>query len=381
MKHIKGLISIGSADLIGLVAAASFWFYLATEINPSEYGEISFFIGIATIGSSLATIGTSNTITVFKAKKENISTITVISLIGSVIGATILFFIFNRVDLVLFLIGVTIFTIGYSTNLGKKEYKKYAIYILAQKGLVAIFGILFYHLFGTEGIILGISLSFFAYIPIIFEILKEKINLNFLRGNRSFISFNYIHMISNVFDRQIDKIIIPLFLSFTVLGEYSLGMQILTVLLFLPNIITKYLLPESASRQYDKGLIRKTIIITIGISLFGIIVLPPIIPIVFEEYVNTTNMIMILSLAVIPTMITRLYFVKFSAVKKAKHTLFGSIISLFVMILGIVLFGEIFDGVGIAIAYLLSITAVTIYYIIFNRKMESLGEFNDIKQN
>ncbi|MBC8251295.1 MAG: hypothetical protein H8E89_06895 [Candidatus Nitrosopelagicus sp.] len=381
MKHIKGLISIGSADLIGLVAAASFWFYLATEINPSEYGEISFFIGIATIGSSLATIGTSNTITVFKAKKENISTITVISLIGSVIGATILFFIFNRVDLVLFLIGVTIFTIGYSTNLGKKEYKKYAIYILAQKGLVAIFGILFYHLFGTEGIILGISLSFFAYIPIIVEILKEKINLNFLRGNRSFISFNYIHMISNVFDRQIDKIIIPLFLSFTVLGEYSLGMQILTVLLFLPNIITKYLLPESASRQYDKGLIRKTIIITIGISLFGIIVLPPIIPIVFEEYVNTTNMIMILSLAVIPTMITRLYFVKFSAVKKAKHTLFGSIISLFVMILGIVLFGEIFDGVGIAIAYLLSITAVTIYYIIFNRKMESLGEFNDIKQN
>ena len=50
MRRIKDIISIGSADIVGLGISAVFWFYLATPIIPSEYGEIHYFIGIATIG-------------------------------------------------------------------------------------------------------------------------------------------------------------------------------------------------------------------------------------------------------------------------------------------------------------------------------------------
>ncbi len=43
----KNLASIGFANLVGSGLAAVFWFYLASAINPENYGEIHYFLGIA----------------------------------------------------------------------------------------------------------------------------------------------------------------------------------------------------------------------------------------------------------------------------------------------------------------------------------------------
>ena len=68
LKKIKELITVGSGDLIGTSLSAGFWFFLASQIEPSEYGELQWFIALAGIISSVALIGNVSTITVYVSK-------------------------------------------------------------------------------------------------------------------------------------------------------------------------------------------------------------------------------------------------------------------------------------------------------------------------
>jgi len=71
IKIIRDVSAIGSADIFGTAMSAVFWFYLASQIDPSSYGEIFWFLGIAGIFSTIATFGTINTITVLYCKKNS----------------------------------------------------------------------------------------------------------------------------------------------------------------------------------------------------------------------------------------------------------------------------------------------------------------------
>ena len=67
MKKInfKGLTAIGFSEIIGTSATALFWFFLASIIPPDQYGEIFFYLGIASIASSAVLFANKNTIIVF----------------------------------------------------------------------------------------------------------------------------------------------------------------------------------------------------------------------------------------------------------------------------------------------------------------------------
>ena len=43
-NNLKALSAIGFSDIIGTGATAFFWFYLASLINPDQYGEIFFYL-------------------------------------------------------------------------------------------------------------------------------------------------------------------------------------------------------------------------------------------------------------------------------------------------------------------------------------------------
>ena len=84
MKIIRDISAIGGADIFGTAMSAVFWFYLASQIEPSSYGEIGWFLGIAGLFSGIALFGTANTLTVYAAKKTQIqSTLNFISLVNS----------------------------------------------------------------------------------------------------------------------------------------------------------------------------------------------------------------------------------------------------------------------------------------------------------
>ena len=72
IKKIKDIGAVGGGDIIGSGMAAIFWFYLASQIEPAQYGEIHWFLGIAGIFSGIALFGTVNTLTVYTAKNVQI---------------------------------------------------------------------------------------------------------------------------------------------------------------------------------------------------------------------------------------------------------------------------------------------------------------------
>ena len=95
LQKIKDLGILGTGDIVGSALGAIFWFYLASQIEPEQYGQIQWFIGIAGAMSYVALFGSQNTIIVFAAKNLKIqSTLYFISLIASIVLSTIVIVIF-----------------------------------------------------------------------------------------------------------------------------------------------------------------------------------------------------------------------------------------------------------------------------------------------
>ena len=124
---LKNLSAIGLSDVIGTGATAFFWFYLASVISPENYGEIFFYLGIATLISSIVLIANQNTITVYLAKKIKLqSTLYVITLIATVIASFVIIFWFYRVDIIFVLIGFVFNTLAIGELLGRRKYSNYS---------------------------------------------------------------------------------------------------------------------------------------------------------------------------------------------------------------------------------------------------------------
>ena len=316
----EDLAAMGIANLVGSGLTAIFWFYLASMINPENYGEIHYFLGIAGMAQMVSLVSTANVVTVYTAKNIKIqSTLFFLTICAGIISSIIVFILFERIDVSLLILGYVIFELVNGVLIGQKLFKRYAKFFLIQKFLTLVLGISFYFEFGFEGVIYALVLS---YIPSIWIIVNEfrnsKIDFSLLKPRRGFILNNYGMNISNAISGQIDKIIIAPILGFELLGNYALALQFLVVMMMASNIIFKYLLTHESSGNNTKKLRIYTILFSIFISAFGLLILPEIIPIVFPEFISSIIAIQIVSLTVIPGTITLLYESKFLALEKSK---------------------------------------------------------------
>ena len=368
---LKNISLIGVGDVFAAGISAIFWIFLSSMILPEEYGEINYLISIATITSSLALIGTQNTLTVFIAKnKEIISTLFLISFLCSVVGIIVLFLIFNRIDIGLLLMGLVIFTHGISSNLGKKNFKKYTTYSLVQRSLMVIFSLFAYYYVGVDGIIYGIALSYFLYVKIfINEIKKPFWDLHLLKYNKNFVSTNYLLMLTNAIMTQVDKILIVPILGLAILGNSSLALQIIAILSIVPSIIFKFILPYSATNTQNQGLRKKSILLSCFLAGIGIFILPQIIPIFFEKYTETIQIIQIMSFVIIPVTINVFYHAKFLALENGKIPLFTGIISSTIMVTGMIILGTLYGITGVAITYVLAYSSGVVFSVYMAKKL------------
>ena len=222
--------------------------------------------------------------------------------------------------------------------------------ILIQKSLTMVLGISFFYAFGPTGIIFALALTFIPHLIIfIKEFQKTKINFSLLKPKRNFIINNYFMGISGSFGGQIDKIILAPLLGFTLLGNYSLALQIFTILVIFSSIVFKYLLPQDASGISNKKLKMITVIVSIGISIFGIFVLPKLIPIFFPKFIDAADAVGIMSLAVVPEAITMLCMSKMLGQEKSKFVLIAKLAALLTIIIGFIVAGPILGIIGLAI--------------------------------
>jgi len=371
MKQIKSLASVGLGDIIGSGITAAFWFYLAILMNPDSFGELHYFISIAAIVSYFALIGSQNTITVYVAKKIPIqTTFNFISLIGGIIGFVILYLLFQRIDIGFLVFGYIIYNLVTGQLLGKQEYKNYFKYIIIQKILTPVFGLGLFFILDIQGVIYGLAISyvFFSFV-IIKNFTKVKIDFKLLYPRKGFIINNYLNALSGVLPGQADKIIIMPILGTALLGNYSLSLQIIEMMMIFSAILYKYMLPRE-SAGYNIELIKKLLIFSsIILTIIGFFIVPMIVPTIFPKYTDAIEPIKIMSFSIIPMSISKIYTSKFLSMEKSKVIFIGSVTSTVILIPTMIAFGIWFDISGIAASFVLATIIQASYYYLASKKL------------
>jgi len=369
IKRINGLKSIsqiGAATAGGNAIAAFFWIYMADLMGQEDYGELGYLLSIAAIASTISIVGGQWTMSVYTAKGVRIeSSLYFISIITSTVTAIVLYFLFENVGIGVYVIGVVIFNLFVAEILGKKRYKTYSKIFFLQKIILVILAILLYYILGAEGVLLAYGISFLVFTSRIISTLRNhEFNFGLLRQRFKFWMFNYIIQLSNSARAQIDILLIGPLFGFTLVGNYFLGLQVVGLFLILPLIIFKYTLPQDSSGSSTKQIKIIAVVASIGFALLGIFVAPEVILFALPEYADTVELIPLLSLAIIPRTVTTMLMSGFLGKENNMHLLVGNLIAFSIVVLGILYLPEYFDIMGLAIAYVLSVTIQTIYLLI-----------------
>ena len=176
----KGLALIGSADLIGGAISAIFWLVIASLLLVEEYGEISYFVAIASLGICCV-VGSSDTLMVFSTKNQKIvPTLLLLTLIFTMIASLIAFVIIQRFEIIFLIFSFIVLEVSITLLLGKKLYAKYSKFLLTQKILQFVIGVGLSFSLGVNGVLIGIALANFTLIPIFYKELRcYKIDLSY----------------------------------------------------------------------------------------------------------------------------------------------------------------------------------------------------------
>ena len=361
-NNLKQLSFIGGADVVGSAITAIFWFFLASQISPDEYGQIFYFIGIASIAGAFVIVGAQNSILVYSAKNIKIeSTLYLLSLIFAVIASFIIIIIFYKVDVVFLVFGYVINTLALGQLLGKKLFSSYSKFSIIQKILTFGLGIIFLLSFGAEGIILALSLSYVCFIVVAYKTFRNtKINFSLLKDRTKFIFNNYVIEVLTKLNVHVNKFLIVPILGFGILGEFSLAQQLVNVGMVFTLIVFKFTLPHDSQGEENKKLKKYAIFISIGISILGFFVAPLIIPIFFSEYSAIVDTVRIISFCIIPMTFTKIFTSKLLGQENSKRVLYSKIVSI-ITFLGIIsIFSFEYGLIALAIGYLASTITETL---------------------
>lgn len=369
ISKIKDISLIGFADISSKAIASVFWFYIASLLEPSLYGEITYVFSIAGLTSAFALLGSPNTVTIYVAKKIPIeSTLYFISLLSGIASSIVLFLIFFDIGLSFLNIAILIFSLVIAELLGNQLYKTYAKVVIIQKFLMVMIALSFYHIFGEEYIVPGIALSYFPFLFYIFKSFSSvKINFSLLKKKSNFLISNYAQILSGAFGSSLDKIIIAPLFGFAILGNYSLGLQFLVLLTILPEVARKYLMAQESKGIVNRKLKIIIIMSSIFLAILGIFFGPPIMSYFFPKFIEAQDIIQILSISVIPTTIMMIYYTKFLGMEQGKHILIISISRITSQILLIIVLGNIYGINGIAFAFVIASTVSAIYAVYANQ--------------
>ena len=363
---IKSISQIGISDIIGSGITAFFWFYLATLLDVEAYGELHYFIAIAGFAYIISMVGTRDVVTVYVSKKIKITPILfLLSLSAGTVTAVVILGFFYRIDVAFLALAFIINDLAMGYILGKKLFNSYAKYIITQKTLTLALGLGFFYIFGVEGIIFALALSYIHFTIFIFRgFREEKINSPLLASRSRFIITNYSLNLFGGFRNHLDKIIIAPILGLTLLGNYALALQIWAILILFSNIIFRYILTHDASGNPNNRLKLFTFFSSIAIAIFGITILPLIIPEFFPKYTGTVDAIQIMSICVIPATVGQIYTSKLLGAEKSRTLIFARTISASSFLIAMLLLGLTYGITGVAAAFVLSSTLQAAYLAI-----------------
>ena len=374
---IKGLALIGSADIIGGAISATFWLVIASLLLVEEYGEISYFIAIASLGICCV-VGSPETLMVFSTKNQKIiPTLLLLTLIFAVAASLIAFIIVQRFEIIFLIFSFIVLEVAITLLVGKKLYTKYSKFLLTQKIVQFIVGIGLCSLLGVNGVLIGITVANFSLIPIFYKELRcYKIDFSLLKPKKEFIVNTHLIYIISVLRRDIDKIIVVPILGFTVLGNFALTLQFFAIMMIISSISYKYLLPKDVSGEKNIKLKKFLILISIIIAFSGFFFSPFFIENFFTKFSESIIPIQIASFAVIPTTISVILFSKILALEKSRFLIVSNSVQLCVILIATIFLGIHYGIIGITIAFILGNTVYAITLAVINYNYVGRGKFD-----
>ena len=373
----KGLLLIGSSGIIGSAISAAFWLLVASLLSVEEYGEISYFIAIASLGICCI-VGSPQTLTVYSTKHPKIiPTLLFLTLIFTVIGSLIAFLIVQRFEIITLIFSFIVLEASLTLLLGKKLYSKYSKFLLTQKILQFVIGISLCFSLGLNGVLIGIVLANFSLIPIFYKELRNyKIDLSLLKPKKEFIINNEVIYLISVFRRDIDKIIIVPILGFTVLGNFALTLQFFTIMMIISSISFEYLLPKDVGGEKNAKLKKFLILVSVLIALSGFFFSPYFIESFFAKFNESIIPIQIASFCVIPSTISMILFSKILALEKSRFLIIANLVQLCAILIATVYLGILYGIIGVTVAFVLGNTIYAITLAIINYKYVGKKKFD-----
>jgi O-antigen/teichoic acid export membrane protein len=217
-----------------------------------------------------------------------------------------------------------------------------------------------------------LAFSYIFYLKRIVDVFRTiKINFNLLKDRFRFIVDNYVIFLVYALEEQIDKIIImPLFGS-VILGNFSLGVQAISVLMIFSLVFYKFILPQDASGNNLKKFKIFAILVSVFMSAIGILVGPFLIEEFFPKYIEAKDAIQILSIDPIPATIVLILQSKFLGAERSKTVLYGTILSVSILIVTMFILGTYFGIVGLAWSIIIATTCKSLFllYHYYRKKM------------
>ena len=373
-KAFSGILTIGVGNVAGGAITSIFWLFLAGILGTETYGQLSYFLAIMGITSVAASFGGPFTMQVYVSKGLKIeAALYFISIITSLIGAIILFFMFEDIGLSLLVMTTSVLNLYLVELLGKKLFSKHSKIYIFQKLLFVTLSLLFFSVIGFEGILIGFALSNFVFSKHVINILrKEKINFNIITEKKKIIFSNYLSNLVSTTRNHIDELLtLPLF-GLSLLGNYFLALQIIALMYILPSLVVKYTLTEDSRGNSTLKVKGVTILSSIIVSVLGALILPELLPIFLPEFTETVLFIPILCFAPIPRAITLMLMSSFLAKEKNFHIPIGHLISIGIMVIGIFISFQLSSEIGIAYSYVLGISGSAIYLSIISWRKKIL---------
>ena len=373
----KGLALIGSADIIASAISAVFWLVIASLLLVEEYGEISYFIAIASI-TICCVAGSPQALMVYSTKYEKIvPTLLLLTLIFTVAASLIAFIIVQRFEIIILVFSFIVLEVSITLLVGKKLYTRYSKFLLTQKILQFVIGVGLSFSLGVNGVLIGIALANFVLIPIFYkELRRYKIDFSLLKPKKEFIINNQMIYLISVFRRDIDKIVIVPLLGFTVLGNFALTLQFFTIMMVLSSISYKYLLPKDVSGEKNAKLKKILILGSVLIALSGFFFSPYFIENFFTKFTESIIPIQIASFSVIPSTISVILFAKILALEKSRVLIIANSVQLCVILIGTIFLGVLYGIIGVTIAFVLGNTVHAITLAIINYNYVGRGKLD-----
>lgn len=341
--------------------------------NVHEYGLINYVVAIGSLSSSISLLGLNTTVTTLVPqghKRIDIQANQVVLISATV--CAIIASLFNWI-LGFFVLGMAFWMMSSYELLSRKLYSKYALNIIGSRALQLVLSIILYGFFGIFGIIVGFVIAFFAFSVTYFKTIPQ-FSKSFGKITKEFKTslHLYSYNLSNALLLYLDKLIIAPIYGYTVLGYYQLGFQFLMFFSMISVSFYQYLIPEESSGRKRNKLRIYGIALSIIITILVFLLAPVILKVFFPNYINSLNSIRILSMGIIPMMITSTLNSKFLAMKLTRFVLISSIIYQVTQIILIRILGRQFgiDGIALSvvIAMIVQITFLGVAQLRINRK-------------